>query len=734
MEVFFRPTDGGLLPGILGPLTGGTPTTTGGSVPQSTDGGLLPGILGPLTGGTSDGAASPTSSPGNEPANGTSPGDGGLLPGLSSVLAPIVGQPTTTPVPAASDSGSNGTGTATDDTGLLPSILNPIIGQPSTTTGTGNGPVYEGTPTAPPNSDSTGVLDPLLPDTSAPLLVGISTILNGSPTTTDGSYVPPATSTDGILQPIISDLIPGPTGSTSPAPIITGAPNTTESTTSGGSLPIPLPLPTDTPTSLLPTDIIPSSTTPQDTSIPQGTSIAPVNTLTDTPAPAANGTTTTMPTAPPAQTEPAQTETSTTESLPEYKPTDTAAPGNTSATTTEPIAPISTTPVALPSTTGTLVPTNAPPETATPVQSTTDLPVTSSKPVISIIPTGTDSATTLVVPSTMEFAPTTTQVSQSRPTGASSTSAKGMPSAMPRLVQPPGGMPVAPLNTTLIQIGFNFGLNFAFVVSTDNSASQIFTYLPEGIAYALGLTVDQIKMNALMPYDTTASLGFITTLAQAYIPSDQVSTLQLDLHTAMSKAYQNPDSAVNSLMGMINPTIPILPGANLDASFNGPSDDPDGSTDSNKKGDGAPIGGDSGSSKAVNGTSIGIGMGAVAGAAVYAAAMVYVARRYRKKRAGHKRASSLTPMGGGSGDMSERYGVRGSALTAGGMGGYFMSGANGGRSSRGSRGSSSGNGSSGSAGRTSRVSEGAGSSGQKSVREQGISAPVAQENSLGWNL
>jgi hypothetical protein len=291
------------------------------------------------------------------------------------------------------------------------------------------------------------------------------------------------------------------------------------------------------------------------------------------------------------------------------------------------------------------------------------------------------------------------------------------------------------LNTTLIQVGFNYGLNYPFVVSTDGSASQIFTYLPQGIAYALGLSVDQIRMNSLMPYDTSKSLNFITTLAQAYIPSDQVSQLQLDLHTAMSKAYSNPDAAVNALMGMINPTIPILPGANLDDSYAGGSSSAnsangsEGGSGAGSDNGGAPIGGDSGSSKAVNGTSVGIGLGAVAGAAVYAAAMVYVARRYRKKRAGHKRASSVTPMGGNQ-DMIENP-ARGSAFTAGGMGSYFMSGANGVRSSRGSRGSAEG--SSGSAGRSSRVSAGAGSSGHRSVREQGISAPVMAENSLGWN-
>lgn len=105
---------------------------------------------------------------------------------------------------------------------------------------------------------------------------------------------------------------------------------------------------------------------------------------------------------------------------------------------------------------------------------------------------------------------------------------------------------------------------------------------------------------------------------------------------------------------------------------------------------------------------MGIGVGAVAGAAVYAAAMVYVARRYRQKRKNlHNRASSIPT----AGEMSQTPG--------GGMGGYFMSGANGGR------------GSPNGGGRGSRQS--AGSSNNRSVREQGISHPIMAENSLGWN-
>lgn len=281
---------------------------------------------------------------------------------------------------------------------------------------------------------------------------------------------------------------------------------------------------------------------------------------------------------------------------------------------------------------------------------------------------------------------------------------------MPRLVQPAGGMPDAPANFTLVQVGFNFGLNYPFVVSKPESATQIFAYLPQGIAYGLGISKENVLMNALMPYDTSQSLGYITTLAQTYIPSDLATQLQLNLHAPTSPIYFNPSDPVKTLMDMVNPTIPILPGAAMDGLSSSSSYNPAATTRAGE-GDGAPIGGDSGSSKKITGTSVGIGAGAIAGAAVYAAAMVYVARRYRQKRKGHQRASSVPT----AGEMTQR--------SSGGMGGLFMSGANGRTSPRGSA--------SNSGGRGSRTSNG--SSNGRSVREQGISAPLMSENSLGWN-
>ncbi|KAK5679207.1 multicopy suppressor of a budding defect [Elasticomyces elasticus] len=365
---------------------------------------------------------------------------------------------------------------------------------------------------------------------------------------------------------------------------------------------------------------------------------------------------------------------------------------------------------AVPSTLTTSASPYSVPAEATSTSAVSSVPSSSSLAPTSIVPTGTDTRTAVVIPTSLTYAPASSSPSSSAQiatqSGTSTAASSGLPSQMPRLVQPPGGMPHAAPNTTLIQIGFNYELNYPFVVNSNNATAQVFAYLPQGIAYGLGISSREVKMNALLPYDTSKRHGFITTLAQAYVPSDKVTDLGSALITPVGPFYQNPDNTVATLMNMINPMIPLIPGASVDSDSPSSAENP-AATTSGSTGDGAPIGGDSGSSQQVQGKSVGIGVGAVAGAAIYAAAMVYVARRYRQKRKNHQRASSIPT----AGEMSQTSG--------GGMGGYFMSGANG-------RGSPSASG-----GRGSRNS--AGSGGGRSVREQGISHPIMAENSLGWN-
>ncbi|KAF2864451.1 hypothetical protein K470DRAFT_208295 [Piedraia hortae CBS 480.64] len=267
-------------------------------------------------------------------------------------------------------------------------------------------------------------------------------------------------------------------------------------------------------------------------------------------------------------------------------------------------------------------------------------------------------------------------------------SSTGIPSNMPAMVLPPGGMPEVGPNKTLIQIGFNYELNYPFVIGADLATNQIFTYLPRGVAYGLEIPDGDVQMKGLLPYDTRASLHYITTLAQAYIPTDRLTMLQQDLCKTTSKFYHHPNSTVRELMLMINCSISVNPGSSVaGAQSSNPA-----ATASSPAGEGAPIGADSGKSMPIKGTSVGISVGAIAGAAVYAATMFYVARRYRQRRQRHGRADSMP-------EMSHTEGM-----------GMYGAGAG---QERGSRQSGSTNG--------------------RSVREQGISHPIQAGNSLGWD-
>ena len=223
-------------------------------------------------------------------------------------------------------------------------------------------------------------------------------------------------------------------------------------------------------------------------------------------------------------------------------------------------------------------------------------------------------------------------------------------------------------------------------------------------------------MQTLQPYDTTADLGYITTLAMAYIPSDMVDTLSLDLHTPPSKLYNNPNGSTNTIMSMINPSFPIMAGSAF-GSASGTKTGTSPAVSSSAVEDGAPFGSGTGNVSQVKGTSVGIGVGVVVGAAAYGAAMFFVARRYRKRRSSHQRSPSVrdSPSMHSHGDM---IGGASAALMSGGRDAVRSTSPHahgfgyGGTSHDGGHRHSGGSG---------------------STRGREISSPVMAENSLGWN-
>jgi hypothetical protein len=267
-------------------------------------------------------------------------------------------------------------------------------------------------------------------------------------------------------------------------------------------------------------------------------------------------------------------------------------------------------------------------------------------------------------------------------------------------------VPSQPVDNTLVQIAFLFPLNYKFVVSEWKSQVQIFQFLPQGIAEGLGISTEKAIMHSLEPYDTTTTLGYITTLALIYVPTNMVDKLRINLHTPLSAFYQNSDASVSTLMGLINTAIDISVGSTIAgggvpgatgtdggsaASPSSGSNNDDGIFNTNEQTS-------AGTKRA--GSVAGIAIGAAAAAAAYGAAMFFIARRYKKKRSLHRRSSSVM-------NPSEMRQAGSPALMTGALGGRTTPG-------------------------TDRNSRGSGRTGN-SARTAQISGPMMAENSLGWN-
>lgn len=263
-------------------------------------------------------------------------------------------------------------------------------------------------------------------------------------------------------------------------------------------------------------------------------------------------------------------------------------------------------------------------------------------------------------------------------------------------------MPVQPENTTLIALAFQHPLNFPFVVGHQVAIAQIFDFLPKGMSYGLQIPIEDIKMKSLEPYNTQDSKGYITTLALAYIPSSNFTSLDGQRHVPNSRLLTNPQPEINQMMNLLDPTVPLNavesdPASGGSSYSGGSSGGSDGGSQSGSGPTNAdPIGSSTGK---VTSKGVGIAGGVSAGAALYGAAMFFVARRYKKRRARHSRSSSI------SRSISPTGGVGTGAVMHGAARNPYVGDA---RGSRGSR-------------------------GIVAARTQGISAPIVAENSLGWN-
>ncbi|KFY44491.1 hypothetical protein V494_01448 [Pseudogymnoascus sp. VKM F-4513 (FW-928)] len=350
------------------------------------------------------------------------------------------------------------------------------------------------------------------------------------------------------------------------------------------------------------------------------------------------------------------------------------------------------------------------------------VPTTTQKPTsLTDIPT---TSAEVSVPTTSDWVGSSIliQTTQTGPKPTATTAIpSGIPSSLPQVVAPINGVPSAKVGFTLIQVGFTYSLNYEFVVANSMSSAQIFTYLPKGIAYGLEIKESDVIMHSLMPYDTSSSLNYITTLALAYIPTKVVSNLGIMIHVPVSRLYKNPSEPVAVIMSSINPSIPITVGSGLDGADPAVPGGAEGSTPApgdkdNGNGNGGIFDNNNNANNqtpGAKGMTAGIATGAVVAAAAYGAAMFFIARRYKRRKLSHRRARSLM-------NPAEMMEASGSPALPGGV---YMSG---GRQSTGS-GESSSDASGG------RQSRGSGGSAGNSARTAQISGPMMAENSLGWN-
>lgn len=257
-------------------------------------------------------------------------------------------------------------------------------------------------------------------------------------------------------------------------------------------------------------------------------------------------------------------------------------------------------------------------------------------------------------------------------------------------------------------------MNYPFIVSNSKAAAQIFQLLPTALSYAGGFPVEKVQMRKLIPLNTQQSLGYVTTLAIVTYPSNMVEALRMDVKIPSSPLYNHPEQLVYNLTQQINSAIDIILGSYPEDGAAPGSGDGESSSSSTSVPNSDPFDNDnddsSESSSSQKGATAGIAFGVVGVAAAYGAAMFVIARRYKRKKQAHRRASSIS-------DSSGMRTVGSPAL----MGGALLS-----RDF-----SSYGGVSGGVAG--GRDSQGSGRSGGNSARTAVISAPMAAENSLGWN-
>jgi hypothetical protein len=297
----------------------------------------------------------------------------------------------------------------------------------------------------------------------------------------------------------------------------------------------------------------------------------------------------------------------------------------------------------------------------------------------SVAVTGTNTETALSIAPNLLLA---TTIPSAPPDASLATSA-------PKVIKPADGVPTMEPDEALCQVAFFKELNYMFMVENYQAVNQMFTYLPEGIEAGINATV---RMQSLQPLNTLKTDGFVTCMAYFLCPKSKINTLALQLHTPNSPLYNNSNPQVATMMKLINPQYPLLVDGSMGSYPSSAATNP--AVAPGQPAAGSPFGSDTLGHQEVNRTSSYVAMPVVAGAFLYASAMMIVARRYRQKR----RQTHLLE----DSPVQEPAWMTGRASMS-------------------------------QVPNNSRDSQGSGNISGRSIRSQPISAPVMAQNSLGWN-
>jgi len=124
-----------------------------------------------------------------------------------------------------------------------------------------------------------------------------------------------------------------------------------------------------------------------------------------------------------------------------------------------------------------------------------------------------------------------------------------LPSGLPSMIYAPGGPPAQPDDSTLVSILFDLSLDWPFVISNQNTAAQIFAFMPTICAVAVGIDASQVlsyglKVNIPTSYQSTQDSSQLGTIWLAWMPSDTVSELAREMKLSSSAFYNGVQNVV----------------------------------------------------------------------------------------------------------------------------------------------------------------------------------------------